>query len=119
MIDYTVTNRPNQLLGGLTADALLWEGRKTTVGLKVNERGTVTNLSITYAMPQDEFCIKARLIQTANNTMLYEICSEWEGKRISTRYLPDNTTEANFNRLVMLMRKRCRAKATAELITQS
>jgi len=118
MIDYTVTNRPNQLLGGLTAESLLWEGRKTTVVFDVDERGTVTNLSVTYAMPQDEFCIKARLIQTANHTVLYEFCSEWEGKRISTRYLPDTTTEANFNRLFALMRKRCRAKATAELITQ-
>lgn len=119
MIDYATQNRSHQLLGGLTAEALLWQGRTMDVDFTVDEFGRVTNICVVYPMIDDEYRIHVRHIQTKNDTRLFEFYAEWQGQRIFTRYLPDDTTEANFAKMYLLMRKRCRSQATAEIITQS
>ena len=119
MIDYTTKTRPNQLLGGLTAAALLWQGRQTDVDFTISEKGIVTGICVVYAMPQDEYRIHATLTATKNGTILYRLWAEWEGQTIKTVYLPDDVTEESFTTAFVLLRKHCRRNATAELITEA
>lgn len=93
------------IIGNISNASLYWAGMqteiKTMISLEDNFR-----LAVTYINDDDSCGIQARLIKTANGTMLYAMTASRDNKTIKTIYLPPDTTSKAFNAGLSLLRRR-------------
>ncbi len=106
MIDYDA-KRTNALLGGLSADDILWRGRETKIRTSIDEDGIINGFCISYLADDDTYNIQSTMIQTENKVRLYQMWITHKTKTFRNIYLPDDVTEENFTKAFVLLKRNC------------